>query len=36
MIKVGEEVVLGFRRVSRQEIYLFLFNDVLLLTKKKR
>ena len=35
-MKVSEEVVLGFRRLSRQEIYLFLFNDVLLIAKKKK
>ncbi|XP_078484799.1 rho guanine nucleotide exchange factor 26-like [Ciona intestinalis] len=35
LLKVSEDVVFGFRRLTKQEIYLFLFNDVILVTKRK-
>ncbi|CAK8698671.1 unnamed protein product [Clavelina lepadiformis] len=35
LIKSSDESVLGFRRVSKQELNLFLFNDVLIITRKK-
>lgn len=31
-----EDTVLFSRRMSRQQVYFFLFNDVLIITKKKR
>nr|CAB3222861.1 rho guanine nucleotide exchange factor 26-like [Phallusia mammillata] len=35
LTRTQDESVLGFRRVARQDVCLFLFNDVLLIAKKK-
>jgi len=36
LTRVIEEFVFGFRRLTKQEVHLFLFNDVLLVARKKR